>query len=144
MRLLLPPELAEAIRAHAAEDYPYECCGALLGHEEGEQRVVAQVVRLANEHTEERERRFFVSPEQVLRVERQASREGLLLVGFYHSHPDHPASPSEYDRQHALPWYSYLIVSVQQGVPAEIRSWRLREDRSQFDEEPLFQQEPSP
>ncbi|GIV12973.1 MAG: hypothetical protein KatS3mg021_1255 [Fimbriimonadales bacterium] len=116
----------------------------MLGREEGEQRFVAQVIRLANERTEERERRFFVSPEQVLRVERQASREGLLLLGFYHSHPDHPAIPSEYDRQHALPWYSYLIVSVRQGIPAEIRSWRLREDRSQFDEETLFQQEPSP
>ncbi|MFQ3611563.1 MAG: M67 family metallopeptidase, partial [Fimbriimonadales bacterium] len=103
--------VAEAIRAHACEDYPHECCGALLGTEEGNKRLVSRIIRLTNERTDERERRFFVSPQQVLMVERTASREGLLLLGFYHSHPDHPAIPSEYDRQHALPYYSYVIVS---------------------------------
>ncbi|MER3403716.1 MAG: hypothetical protein C4336_09650 [Armatimonadota bacterium] len=135
MKLILSPVLAEAIRAHAQQDYPDECCGALLGTEAGDSRTVLQIVRLANERTDQRERRFFVSPEQVLQVERQAHRERLLLLGFYHSHPDHPAIPSEYDLQHALPWYSYLIVSVLAHRPEAIRSWRLREDRSQFDEE---------
>jgi len=95
------------------------------------------VLRLANERVDERERRFFISPQQVLMAERRARQDGLLLLGFYHSHPDHPAIPSEYDRQHALPWYSYVIVSVQGGEPGELRSWRLRDDRSAFDEEPL-------
>jgi len=137
MALHLPRHAEQEIRAHARADYPYECCGAMLGTEEGDERTVRYVLRLANERTDERERRFFISPEQVLMVERRARQEGLLLLGFYHSHPDHPAIPSEYDRQHALPWYSYVIVSVQQGEPGEMRSWRLRDDRSAFDEEPI-------
>ncbi|MDW8050952.1 MAG: M67 family metallopeptidase [Armatimonadota bacterium] len=135
MKLLLSPEAAKAIRAHAREAYPDECCGALLGIETGEARHVRQVVRLENERIDERRRRFYISPRQVLQVERYAHAQGLLLLGFYHSHPDHPAVPSEYDRQHALPFYSYPIVSVQGGKPTELRSWRLRDDRSGFDEE---------
>ncbi len=137
MRLVLTPEVVREIRRHAQSEYPYECCGALLGTEEGDSRTVVMAIQLANERTDERERRFFISPQQVLMVERKARQEGLLLLGFYHSHPDHPAVPSEYDRQHALPWYSYVIISVQQGEPGEIRSWRLRDDRSQFDPENL-------
>lgn len=137
MGLWLSPQAEGEIRAHARAEYPYECCGALFGTEQGEQRRVHYALRLANERMDERERRFFISPQQVLMAERRARQEGLLLLGFYHSHPDHPAVPSEYDRQHALPWYSYVIVSVQQGEPGELRSWRLRDDRSAFDEEPL-------
>jgi len=135
MKLLLPPEVEDAIRAHAREEYPAECCGALLGTEDGEKRVVWQVIRLANERTDLRERRFYISPQQVLMVERRAHAAGLLLIGFYHSHPDHPAIPSAYDREHALPYYSYPIVSVVQGKPTDLRSWRLLEDRSEFIEE---------
>lgn len=135
MKLQLHPEVEVAIRAHAREEYPHECCGALLGREEAETRIVEQVVRLANERADERERRFYVSPQQVLMAERRARDAGLVLLGFYHSHPDHPPIPSEYDREHALPFYSYPIVSVKQGEPTELRSWRLREDRSGYEEE---------
>ncbi|MCS7208182.1 MAG: M67 family metallopeptidase [Fimbriimonadales bacterium] len=135
MKLLLTPAVEAAIREHARAEYPHECCGALLGREEGALRVIQQIIRLANERADERERRFYVSPQQVLMAERHARETGLLLLGFYHSHPDHPAAPSEYDREHALPYYSYPIVSVVQGVPTELRSWRLREDRTGFDEE---------
>lgn len=135
MTLRLPPEVAESIRAHASEEYPHECCGALLGTETGDTRVIQQVIRLANERADQRERRFYVSPQQVLMAERQARAAGLLLLGFYHSHPNHPAIPSEYDREHALPYYSYPIVSVVGGEPVEVRSWRLLEDRSGFAEE---------
>ncbi|MEN3002593.1 MAG: M67 family metallopeptidase [Armatimonadota bacterium] len=137
MVLQLSQQAAQAIRAHAKADYPHECCGALIGMEQGDRRVVHYALRLANERVDERERRFFISPQQVLMAERRARQEGLLLLGFYHSHPDHPAVPSEYDRQHALPWYSYVIISVHQGEPGELRSWRLRDDRSAFDEEPI-------
>lgn len=137
MRLVLSPEVEAEIRAHARAEYPHECCGALLGNEQGDTRFITQIIRLANERTDERERRFYVSPQQVLMAERQARTAGLLLLGFYHSHPNHPAVPSEYDREHALPYYSYPIVSVQQGEPAELRSWRLKEDRTSFDEELL-------
>ncbi len=135
MQIVLSREVVQGIEAHAQADYPYECCGALLGTEQDEVRTVSAIVQLANERTDERERRFFISPQQVLMVERKARQEGLLLLGFYHSHPDHPAEPSDYDRQHALPWYSYVIISVVKGEPKEIRSWRLRDDRSQFDPE---------
>jgi proteasome lid subunit RPN8/RPN11 len=138
MKLHLSPEAEGAIRAHAREEYPHECCGALLGREEGEVRIVEQVIRLANERTDARERRFYVSPQQVLMAERRAREAGLLLLGFYHSHPDHPAVPSEYDREHALPFYSYPIISVKQGEPTELRSWRLREDRSGYEEEVIL------
>jgi proteasome lid subunit RPN8/RPN11 len=138
VKLQLPPEAEAAIRAHAREEYPHECCGALLGREEEEVRVVEQVIRLANERTDERERRFYVSPQQVLMAERQARKAGLLLLGFYHSHPDQPPIPSAYDREHALPFYSYPIVSVKQGEPTELRSWRLREDRSGYEEEAIL------
>lgn len=137
MKLVLSPEVEAEIRAHARAEYPHECCGALLGTEQGETRLITQIIRLANERTDERERRFYVSPQQVLMAERQARAAGLLLLGFYHSHPNHPAVPSEYDREHALPYYSYPIVSVIQGEPVELRSWRLKEDRTGFDEEPL-------
>ncbi|GIV04814.1 MAG: hypothetical protein KatS3mg016_0389 [Fimbriimonadales bacterium] len=142
MKLWLSPEAEASIRAHAREEYPHECCGALLGREEGEVRMVEQVIRLANERTDERERRFYVSPQQVLMAERRARDAGLLLLGFYHSHPDHPPIPSEYDREHALPFYSYPIVSVNQGEPTDLRSWRLREDRSGYEEEVVLQGAP--
>jgi proteasome lid subunit RPN8/RPN11 len=135
MKLHLTPEVEASIRAHAREEYPHECCGALLGTEDGDTRIITQVIRLANERTDLRERRFYVSPQQVLMAERQARAAGLLLLGFYHSHPDHLAVPSEYDREHALPYYSYPIVSVVQGEPTDLRSWRLKEDRSGFEEE---------
>lgn len=137
MKLVLSPEVEAEIRAHARAEYPHECCGALLGTEQGETRFITLIIRLANERADERERRFYVSPQQVLMAERQARAAGLLLLGFYHSHPNHPAVPSEYDREHALPYYSYPIVSVIQGEPVELRSWRLKEDRTGFDEEPL-------
>ena len=88
MRLLLTPEVEASIRAHAREEYPHECCGALLGTEDGETRIIQQIIRLANERTDQRERRFYISPQQVLQAERQARAAGLLLLGFYHSHPD--------------------------------------------------------
>lgn len=139
MKLHLPAEIEASIRAHAREEYPHECCGALLGTEQGDTRVIRQVIRLANERTDQRERRFYVSPQQVLMAERQAQAAGLLLLGFYHSHPDHPAIPSEYDREHALPYYSYPIVSVAQGEPTDLRSWRLKDDRLGFEEEAVCQ-----
>jgi len=139
MRLQLSPEVEAAIRAHAREEYPHECCGALLGTEDGETRIIQQIIRLANERTDQRERRFYISPQQVLQAERQARAVGLLLLGFYHSHPDHPAVPSEYDREHALPYYSYPIVAVVGGEPTELRSWRLKGDRSGFVEEAVVE-----
>jgi len=79
--------------------------------------------------------RFLIDPAEVRRVERESRARGLDIVGFYHSHPDHPARPSDYDRDHALPWYSYVIIAVEAGEAGPIASWTLREDRSSFEEE---------
>jgi proteasome lid subunit RPN8/RPN11 len=131
--LQLTPEVADAIRTHGVETYPHECCGALVGRD-GE---VTSTVALPNITDEGPRRRFRVSDTDYLRVERAADAAGAELLGFYHSHPDHPARPSQYDLDHALPNFSYIIVSVLTGVAEDMRSWKLRDDRSAFDEEAL-------
>ena len=121
-----------AIRRHGARIYPDECCGALLGPKAGE---VTEAYALDNTFPDGRRRRFLVGPDEYRRAEARAAETGLQLLGFYHSHPDHPAEPSQFDLDHAWPNLSYLIVSVRQGQPKEVRSWRLKADRSAFDEE---------
>ncbi len=130
--LKLPAEIAERIRAHAAESYPYECCGALFGAGD-DVREVRDLLRLANRREDSPRNRYVIRPEDVRRAERFARERKLDLLGWYHSHPDAPARPSEYDREHAWPWYSYLIVGVEEGAACEMASWRLRDDRSRFD-----------
>ena len=131
--LQLTADVVEAIRAHGAETYPHECCGALIGRD----AEVTSTVPLPNITDEGPRRRFRVSDSDYLRVERAADAAGAELLGFYHSHPDHPARPSQYDLDHALPNFSYVIVSVLAGAADDMRSWKLRDDRSAFDEEAL-------
>ncbi len=123
----------------------------LLGRVNGESKEVSEVVPLKNlrhdpqqaqellplgDPGRETERnRFLIDPLEQLRVEKDAQARGLDVLGYYHSHPDHPARPSNYDRDHAWPWYSYVIVSVEQGTARELTSWTLAEDRSVFDQE---------
>jgi len=126
-----------AIETHAARGYPEEACGVLLGRDEKERRVVSEVVELENAGESSRHNRYVISPEQFLRAERRARDTGLDVIGFFHSHPDHPARPSAFDLEHAWPYYSYLIVSVMNGRVTDARSWRLTDDRSRFDPEPL-------
>lgn len=126
--------IVDAIRRHAASTYPYECCGALIGTNSGAV-TVADAMPLENVTDEGPRRRFLVSPREYQQAEARARQSGTELVGFYHSHPDHPARPSQYDLDHAWPNLSYVIVSVQGGEPRDLTSWRLRPDRSQFDEE---------
>ncbi|MBZ5526446.1 MAG: M67 family metallopeptidase [Acidobacteriia bacterium] len=122
---------------HAVEDYPRECCGALLGREAADEpgagaaREVLRVVPLANRQDSPRNR-FLLAAEDVREAERFAREARCELLGWYHSHPDSPARPSEYDRENAWPWYSYVIVSVARGAPGEMASWRLADDRSAF------------
>lgn len=146
---LSPDDLA-CIRAHGEATYPEECCGILVGSIErtaaGNGAALARVVRLVgaeNERAQEnRHNRYLIPPEVILRTEREARADGLDVVGYYHSHPDHPSRPSDFDRDHAWPGYSYLIVSVREGRARDERSWRLSDDRSRFDEEPIRFPEP--
>jgi len=133
MPLLLNGGVADAIRTHGTETYPNECCGALIGRD----GVVTATFALPNTTEEGPRRRFLVRPDDYRQAEKQARDAGGDLLGFYHSHPDHPARPSQYDLDHAWPYFSYIIVSVRAGAPEDMTSWRLREDRSTFDQEDL-------
>ncbi len=135
--LKISAELVSRIHAHGTETYPHECCGALLGRNGEDFREVLDLLPLANRRDDSPRNRFEVTAEDVLLAEKKAREMQLGLVGWYHSHPDHPAQPSEYDREHAWPWYSYIIVSVQQRRPQDTTSWRLREDRSGYDREAI-------
>ncbi|HEX7879396.1 MAG TPA: M67 family metallopeptidase [Candidatus Eisenbacteria bacterium] len=137
--LLIRPSDLEAIRRHGEEAFPHECCGLLLGKVEpdGRTKRVTTVEPLANEREESRHNRFLITPETFLAADRSARRRGIDILGFYHSHPNAPAVPSEFDREHAWPFYSYIIVSVVDGGARELDSWTLAEDRTRFDAEPV-------
>jgi proteasome lid subunit RPN8/RPN11 len=135
--LRIPEKIAERIRHHGAESYPNECCGALLGSEEDGFRDVVEILPLENRRDDSPRNRFAITPEDVRDSEAAAQRFGLELIGWYHSHPDAPARPSEFDREHAWPWYSYVIVSVQSREPKDINSWRLADDRARYESEEI-------
>jgi proteasome lid subunit RPN8/RPN11 len=153
MSIQLNNEQLECIHSHGEREYPNECCGMLLGRADGDAKEVSEVVPLKNLRLdsaraqellplddpgrESEKNRFLIDPLEQLRVEREARSRGLDVLGYYHSHPDHPARPSNYDREHAWPWYSYVILSVERGNAAEMTSWVLSEDRLRFDPEPL-------
>jgi proteasome lid subunit RPN8/RPN11 len=129
-RLTISAGVDEAIRRHGQETYPHECCGALVSRED---RVVA-VVALPNTTEEGPRRRFLVRPSDYRQAERRASEMQGELCGFYHSHPDHPARPSQYDLDHAWPTFAYIIVSVMNGAAGDMTVWYLKNDRSTFEE----------
>lgn len=135
--IAMPRRAVEAIRAHGREAYPEECCGALLGTIGNGGARVARVERMANARENERRRRYAIDPLEYLRMEKLADAQGLALIGFYHSHPDHPAAPSEYDREHALSFFRYVVLAVASGEPGELTGWTLSEDRGTFQSEPL-------
>jgi proteasome lid subunit RPN8/RPN11 len=140
--MIVLPELAiEAIESHGSESYRDEACGSLYGRLIPDGKDVVRADRMANSREDERHRRFIVTADDYRRAEAEARRNGLQLLGFYHSHPDHPAFPSRYDLEHAFPFFSYLILSVENGEPRALRSFVLSEDRSQFLEEPLNRKE---
>ena len=120
----------EAIRAHGQATYPHECCGALLGRD----NQVSDIVALPNTTEEGPRRRFLVRPSDYRDAERRASELGVELLGFYHSHPDHPARPSQYDLDHAWPTFAYIIVAVAAGSAGDMTVWYLKDDRSSFEE----------
>jgi proteasome lid subunit RPN8/RPN11 len=135
--LKIQEPLLRRIQSHGVETYPHECCGALLGHDEDAGREVLDLLPLANRRDDSPRNRFEVTPDDVRLAEKTAREKGLDLIGWYHSHPDAPARPSEFDREHAWPWYSYIIVSVLKGEPKDTTSWRLRDDRGAYDPESI-------
>mgnify|MGYP001772941914 CR=1 FL=1 len=133
----LTEEIISEIKSHGEKTYPEECCGILLGKFEIDKKFVFEILKIENSRETERERRFLITPQDYIKAERYAREKGFDIVGIYHSHPDHPAKPSDYDREHALPFLSYIIVSVENGITKEINSWVLSEDRVKFEFEEI-------
>jgi proteasome lid subunit RPN8/RPN11 len=132
--IVLSARWESLIRSEGEKFYPNECCGILLGSigEDGS-RVVEDLIPIENAwESEEQYHRFQIEPEDMMRAEREARKRGLDVLGFYHSHPDHPARPSEFDREQALPFYSYIITAVEKGRAGDFASWELKTDRSVF------------
>ena len=121
--------VAAAIRRHGEQTYPHECCGALVGMGD---RVTA-AVELPNTTEEGPRRRFLVRPSDYMMAEKRAGELGGELLGFYHSHPDHPARPSQYDLDHAWPTFAYVIVAVAEGAARDMTVWYLKDDRTTFE-----------
>ena len=134
MTLAISKELLDQIHAHGESAYPEEGAGFLIG---GDSRVENILPLLNAREDEARHNRFLITPEDYLKAELTADKLGLSLIGVFHSHPDHPNRPSEYDREWAQPFFSYIITTVNEGKATESRSWRLLEDRSKFEEEKI-------
>ena len=137
--LRLNKQLVLAVRVHAERDYPHECGGMLIGRFEEGLKQVLEIFPIENAREDSRHNRILLLPKDVLRAEKYARERKLDVVGYYHSHPNAPAVPSQYDLDHALPVWSYVIASVIVGGAVDVRSWEMRDDRSQFDEEEIEQ-----
>ena len=136
--IFVPKQLLATIREHGVRDYPYECCGLLLGRFTEDGKTVKETYPISNAREESAKRnRFLITPEEVMKGERYARSRDLEVVGFYHSHPDSPAVPSKYDLDHAWPTYSYIIVSTSDGDSSDLFSWEQQPDRSRFNEEKI-------
>ena len=136
MKIQIPSHLLNQIQAHGENAYPYEGAGLMLGREENGERAIESLLLLENAREEENQHnRYLITAEDMLRGEQEAVRQDLSILGIFHSHPDHPNLPSEYDREFAIPWYSYLITSVNNAKAAGSRCWRLEDNRESFSEE---------
>lgn len=136
MTIEIPAAVLRAIEAHASETYPEESCGFLIGRGE-EPRQVIEAIRARNAATEGRRTRYTVDPLELLRADDAARARQLDLIGIYHSHPDHPAAPSDFDRSRAVSWYTYVIVSAVRGTPKQATAWRFDEAEGAFKSEVL-------
>jgi len=135
-------EHEKIIRAEGENAYPNECCGILTGEVDGsgvKTVKYTEVIRNAREDGEQYHR-FLITPEDMMQAEKNARKRKQDVIGFYHSHPDHPAIPSDYDKEHALPFYSYVIVSVMQGKSRELTGWELTADRKNFESENIYKE----
>lgn len=133
MKLLIDKKFLDNIRKHGEETYPNECCGFIFGNDR-ENRTVTHVQPVTNIKKGDQRKRFEIDPLEYQQAEKYAHKNKVDFLGVYHSHPDHPAVPSEHDRKLAMPFFSYVIVSVKEGSAGEARSWRLNDQR-QFEEE---------
>jgi proteasome lid subunit RPN8/RPN11 len=138
MRLTIPAQIMEEIHAHGEALYPEEGAGLLLGSIDGDHREARRVLPMPNHfEPDERGHRYRLDPQETLQAEQLAEQLGLEVIGVFHSHPDHPPAPSQYDLEWAVPWFVYLITSVVDGAASDSRVWRMMEDHSRMVEEVL-------
>jgi len=136
MKIHIPADLLDQIQSHGENAYPYEGAGLMLGKEEEGKRTVESLLFLENARDKDNQHnRYLITAEDMLLGEKEAARLSSSILGVFHSHPDHPNRPSEYDREFAIPWYSYLITSVNNTMAAGSRCWRLEDIRESFSEE---------
>ena len=136
MTVLIAGDQLEAMKAHAKSTYPEECCGFLLGVDSA-LRTIHRMITASNANGESRRNRYNIDPMEFIKADEEARKSNLALLGIYHSHPDAPARPSQFDLEHAWPWYTYIVLSVLNGVPKNVSAWSLSEDRSSFHEDDL-------
>ena len=132
--LFIDPQTLQQMTADGERTFPDECCGFFFGTEKGDDRTLTQIIVVDNAKEGDKRRRFEISPRDYLNAEQWAEDKGLQLLGVYHSHPNHPAIPSEQDRLAAQPYFSYIILSIRDGAFDHLRSWTLNDD-FQFEEE---------
>ena len=131
-KLILNNNTSKSMQEHALATFPEECCGFMFGSYKDDMVVVDSVRIVKNSHPDFRSRRFIISPEDYNDAEEYADENSLALVGVYHSHPNHPALPSETDRLAAMPGFTYIIYSIMDGEPSDVSAWELEDDRSKF------------
>lgn len=136
--IILLKDVGEAMNKAAIEAFPNECCGFFFGHEISGDRIVQEVMPVENSKEGDQRRRFSIDPKSYMDAEKHALAMDMSLLGVYHSHPSHPAIPSEHDLKQAMPWFSYIILSVEKEAVKNTTSWQLNEERK-FENETLKQ-----
>jgi proteasome lid subunit RPN8/RPN11 len=139
MTLVLEPRHVDAIRRHGEADYPREACGLIGGTAEDGRKVAVTIVPLRNGRDDTPNNRYLIDPDAFRHAQDRLDQDGLEVIGVYHSHPDHPPAPSVYDREHAWPWFSYVIVEIRRGRAGDHQSWVLADDRQAFVLEEVWQ-----
>ncbi len=124
------------IKDLAKKSYPNECCGLLIGINTSEKRIV-DVRPTQNWNVERSHDRYVIDRREFEKIDKEAVKKGFQIIGVYHSHPDHPAIPSEYDSEHACSWFSYIIVAVEKGETTDIKSWVFNDKEKLFEEEKI-------
>ena len=135
--IVLTENIVNNFLRHGEQDYPFECCGFILGHFIDQKSVATEYISVPNTKQENKERRFLIDPVAYQEAEDQADKHNLSVISIVHSHPDHPDRPSDIDRDHAWPGFSYIIISIKGGSAISYRSWKLTQDRSKFIEEKI-------
>lgn len=125
------------IKEHAKKAYPYECCGLLVGRDAGSEKDVIEIHALTNLNTERANDRYEIDPKEYMKIDQEVATRKLSIIGIYHSHPDHPSRPSEFDASRAWEGYSYMIIAIANGEEFEVKSWVFHDSTKTFEEEEI-------